>query len=62
MKVYPRAVILKQKGITDAESYLREEINKVNATLLPYQRVSRIVVRDQDFKRSPAMKILRNQN
>ena len=62
VQIYPRAVILKQKGITDAESYLREEINKVNATLLPYQRVSRIVVRDQDFKRSPAMKILRNQN
>ena len=62
VQVYPRMVILKQQGIEDPQSYLREKINEVNATLLPYQRVSKIVIRDQDFKRSASMKILRNEN
>lgn len=39
--------------------YVNEEIEKVNQTLLDYERVSRIIIRDKDFDRTPAMKIIR---
>ena len=32
---------------------------KINKELPPYQRVSRIEVRDTDFERTPSMKIVR---
>jgi long-chain acyl-CoA synthetase len=45
--------------VKDVKEYAIEQLKKVNETLLPYQRVSRIVVRDTDFERTPAMKIKR---
>lgn len=62
LEVLPRAVVVKALGLTDPESYIREKINEVNAKLPAFQRISKIVFRDTDFARSPAMKILRNQN
>ena len=61
LEVLPRAVVVKALGLTDPEGFIREEINKVNAKLPAFQRISKIVFRDTDFARSPAMKILRNQ-
>ena len=61
LEVLPRAVVVKALGLTDPETFIREEINKVNAKLPAFQRISKIVFRYEDFKRSPAMKILRNQ-
>ncbi len=61
LEVFPRAAVLKQKGVADAESYCKEQIKKVNATLLPHQRVNKIIVRDSDFDRTPSMKIKRPQ-
>ncbi|MGN0367257.1 MAG: class I adenylate-forming enzyme family protein [Wujia sp.] len=42
-------------------SKLQEMIDRVNATLPPFKRVLKFEVRKDDFKRSGAMKILRNQ-
>ena len=39
--------------------YVEEEIEKVNQTLLDYERVSKVIIRDKDFDRTPAMKIIR---
>lgn len=36
-----------------------EELNQVNATLMSYQRVSKIILRSEDFTRTPSMKIIR---
>ena len=47
--------------VENPEAFIREEINKVNAKLPAFQRISKVVFRDTDFARSPAMKILRNQ-
>lgn len=41
------------------ESYIRAELEKVNAALPAFQRVSRITVRKTDFERTPSMKIVR---
>ncbi len=40
---------------------LQEMIDRVNQTLPPFKRVMRFEIRKEDFKRSGAMKILRNQ-
>jgi hypothetical protein len=54
----PRATEL--KGIEgDVKEYITKELEKINATLPPYQRVSRIEIRDTDFERTPSMKIVR---
>ena len=58
LEAVPRATEL--KGIEgDVKEYITKELEKINMTLPPYQRVSRIEVRDTDFERSPSMKILR---
>ena len=62
LEVVPRNTVLMNLGKEDPIAFLREQLNEVNRSLPGYQRVSKIVIRDTDFKRSPSMKILRNQN
>ncbi len=40
-------------------AYVMEELRRINETLPAYQRVNKIVIRDKDFDRTPAMKIVR---
>lgn len=60
--VYPRAVMIGKKGITDVKQAINDEVNRINGKLASFQRVNKIVIRDTDFVRSPSMKILRGQN
>ena len=62
VEVLPRAVAVKTLGITDMETYMKERVAEINQTLPAFQRISKIIIRDCDFKRSPSMKIVRNQN
>ena len=64
LQIYPRAVVLKAKGIADedAADYLKAEVDRVNATLPSIQRISKLIIREKDFIRSGAMKILRDKN
>ena len=41
------------------KEYVEKEIEKINATLLDFERVSKVIIRDKDFDRTPAMKIIR---
>ena len=43
----------------DINEYIRGELGKINASLPPYMRVSKIIIRDEDFERTPAMKKVR---
>ncbi len=43
----------------DIKAYVTEQLEAVNKTLPAYQRVNRIAIRDKDFERTPAMKIVR---
>ena len=61
LEVVPRNTVLMAMGLEDPIAYLREQLNEVNRSLPTYQRVAKITIRDTDFKRSPSMKILRNQ-
>jgi long-chain acyl-CoA synthetase len=59
LEVVPRMTELAAISDEDPNSYMMRELERVNKTLLPYERVSRIVIRDTDFARTPSMKIVR---
>ena len=45
--------------VNDVICNLADELEKINSTLPTYQSVSRIIVRNSDFERTPSMKIKR---
>ena len=45
----------------DKEAYIKQEIMKVNNNLPSFMRISRIIIRKDDFVRTPAMKIIRGK-
>ncbi len=60
-------VVLRPTELTNMDDEARKafavsELEKVNRTLPSFMQVSRIEVRDTDFQRSPAMKIVRYKN
>ncbi len=59
LEVVPRATELHDLEPQEREKYIVSELSKINATLPSRFRVSRITVRDSDFERTPAMKIVR---
>lgn len=61
LQVYPRASELQKVDAEDKEAYIKQEINKVNNSLPSFMRISRIIIRKDDFVRTPAMKIIRGK-
>ena len=59
LEIVPRMTEIAAMGLEDPQAYMMQELERVNKTLLPYERVSRIVIRDTDFQRTPSMKIVR---
>ncbi|MBQ3416416.1 MAG: acyl--CoA ligase [Ruminococcus sp.] len=59
LEVVPRAAIIETMGLSDPADFIKTELEKINTTLQPYERVQRIVVRTSDFERTPSMKIKR---
>ncbi len=62
LEVVPRMTTLKAAGVENVGEYITAKINEVNATLPAFEKINKIVIRDSDFVRTPAMKIARNQN
>ena len=62
LEVLPRTNIVKALGIEDLHAYLKTEVAKINKTLPSFERINKIVIRDTDFVRTPAMKIARKLN
>ncbi len=61
LEVVPRMSELSKVEAKDKMAFLMEELNKVNESLPPFEKASRIVIRETDFERTPAMKIKRYQ-
>ena len=57
LEVVPRMAEMKDRE--NLREQLMQHLEEINASLPAYQRASRIIIRDQDFERSPSMKILR---
>ena len=62
LEVFPREVTVKAAGIENVEEYLNEKIAEINATLPSFEKINKVVIRDTDFIRTPAMKIARQKN
>ena len=61
LEVLPRMSTVKAMNITDPAAHIREEVRKINETLPPFERVQKVILRDTDFPRTPAMKIDRKK-
>ena len=61
IQVYPRMVELAKLQLASPDEYVKQEVNKVNNSLPSFMRVSRIIIRKEDFVRTPAMKIIRGK-
>ena len=59
LEVVPRATEVAKLGAVDVNAVITSELEKINATLQPFERVNKITVRTSDFERTPAMKIVR---
>ncbi|MBO7150510.1 MAG: acyl--CoA ligase [Clostridia bacterium] len=62
LEVLPRSSSVQALGIEDLYAYLKAEVARINQTLPAFERINKIVIRDTDFIRTPAMKIARNLN
>ena len=61
LEILPRMSTVKAMGIENMEAYFREEVKRINDTLPSFERIQRIILRDTDFPRTPAMKIDRKK-
>jgi long-chain acyl-CoA synthetase len=58
----PRVDVLKANGVETIGEYCVKKVTEVNNTLLNYQKVSKIIIRTEDFERTTSMKIKRPKN
>ena len=54
-----KLLINKINSVDNINEYCIDKIQQINKTLPSYQRISKIMVRDSDFERTPNMKIKR---
>ena len=59
LEVVPRSGEVAKLPAENKAAYIKEELEKINHTLPPFQRISKIIIRDSDFQRTPAMKKVR---
>jgi long-chain acyl-CoA synthetase len=62
LEMTPRMDVIKEEGVENIGAYCTQKINEVNNTLLNYQKISKIIIRTEDFERTPSMKIKRPKN
>ena len=58
-EVILRPMIMAQLNVENPQKLVEEEIEKINAALFDYEKISKVVIRTEDFQRSPSMKIIR---
>ena len=62
IEIFPRMASVKANGIEDVEAFFKAKTAEINKTLPPFQQISKVVIRENDFVRSPSMKIVRSAN
>ena len=48
--------------IDDIEAYMYARVEEINAQLPAFSRINKVIIRKEDFVRTPSMKIARNCN
>ncbi len=62
LEILPRATAIKSLGIENVSEYMNKAVEEINRTLPAFERINKVIIRDTDFIRTPAMKIARNLN
>ncbi|MBP5210820.1 MAG: acyl--CoA ligase [Bacteroidales bacterium] len=62
IEIYPQMPAFEGKPWEEVEAFFKKVVDDVNATLPSTHRIQHITVRKEDFKRTGAMKVARNQN
>lgn len=57
IEICPNSKAMEKTGITDPYAALSAVVDKVNAALPPFKRMTKLVLRDRDFPRTATMKI-----
>lgn len=60
IEIYPRMDEFANTSWEDIETYFKNLVQQVNETLPTTHRISKVIVRKEDFKRTGAMKVSRN--
>lgn len=60
-EILPFIPAFEGKSWTEVEAYMSSLVVKINKTLPSTHRISKVIVRKEDFKRTGSMKVLRNQ-
>lgn len=58
-EIFPDTELLKDKGITDIQEYLENQVKALNAKMPPYKAVKRVKLRDSEFQKNTSSKITR---
>lgn len=61
VEVTLRPALLAKMGDINIQEYLNKQLEEFNKTNFDYEKISRIIIRKEDFPRSPSMKILRKK-
>lgn len=62
IEIYPQMPAFDGKAWEDVEAYFKKVVEDINLTLPSTHRIQHITVRKEDFKRTGALKVARNQN
>ena len=57
VEILPLPQVMQGRTPEETEALIREEVKRINATLPGYKQVNKITVRQEDFKRTGALKI-----
>lgn len=62
VEILPRAEAVEGKSPEEVEAFFKQLAEQVNATLPSTHRVSKVIVRKEDFKRTGSLKVSRKDN
>ena len=58
-EIFPDKDALELRGITDADKYFRDEVNRINLGMAPYKRIEYVKIRTEEFPKTTTRKITR---
>ena len=61
VEVTLRPAMVAKLGITDLQNYMDERLVEFNKTVFDYEKIAKVIIRTEDFQRSPSMKIIRKK-
>ena len=61
VEVTLRQALISKLGEVDVQKYMEEKLEEFNKTVFDHEKISRIIIRKEDFPRTPSMKIVRKK-